>query len=143
MINPIAVNVLKYMPLPNTQGAPFTNANNYYAAGSGILDIDQIDGRFDHNFTTTQRMFVRVSKRNQDDLPAVLWPADIGLAEDRINQRNRMYNGVLDYTATPNAITILSGRIAFARSLYFYENQGLDFPASSLACRRLSTPQGA
>ena len=123
------------MPLPNTQGAAFTNANNYFAAGSGNLDIDQIDGRFDHNFTTSQRMFVRVSKRNQDDLPAVLWPAEIALAEDRINQRNRMYNGVLDYTATPNAITILSGRVAFARSLYFYENQGLDFQASSLDCR--------
>ncbi len=120
------------MPLPNTQGAAFTNANNYYAAGSGLLDIDQIDGRFDHNFTTSHRMFVRVSKRNQDDEPAVLWPADIALAEDRINQRNRMYNGVLDYTGTPNANTIVNGRIAFARSLYFYENQGLDFPASSL-----------
>jgi hypothetical protein len=131
-INPIATNILKYMPLPNTPGAAFTNANNYYNAGSGILDIDQIDGRFDHNFTSNHRMFVRVSKRNQDDEPAVLWPAEIGLAEDRINQRNRMYNGVLDYTATPNATTIVNGRIAFARSLYFYENQGLGFNASSL-----------
>jgi hypothetical protein len=120
------------MPLPNTQGAPFTNANNYFAAGSGKLDIDQVDGRFDHNFTSNQRMFIRVSKRNQDDEPAVLWPAGIAMAEDRINQRNRMYNGVLDYTATPNATTILSGRLAFARSLYFYENQGLGFNASSL-----------
>jgi hypothetical protein len=131
-INPVARNVLKYMPLPNTQGSAFTNANNFYAAGSGILDIDQIDGRFDHNFTTNNRMFVRVSKRNQDDLPAVLWPQEIAMSEDRINQRNRMYNGVLDYTSTPNASTILNGRLAFARSLYFYENQGLDFPASSL-----------
>lgn len=131
-MNPVARNVLNYMPLPNAQGAEFTNANNYYATGSGALDIDQIDGRFDHNFTSNHRMFVRVSKRNQDDVPAVLWPADIGLAEDRVNQRNRMYNGVLDYTATPNANTIVSGRVAFARSLYFYENQGLDFPASSL-----------
>jgi hypothetical protein len=77
-------------------------------------------------------MFIRVSKRNQDDEPAVLWPAAIALAEDRINQRNRMYNGVLDYTTTPNATTIVNGRIAFARSLYFFENQGLGFNASSL-----------
>jgi hypothetical protein len=43
-INPIARNILNYMPLPNTQGAAFINANNYFAAGSGSLDIDQIDG---------------------------------------------------------------------------------------------------
>src|SRR5688572_17175593 len=43
-----------------------------------------------------------------------------------------MYNGVLDYTGTPNSNTIINGRIAFARSLYFYENQGLDFQASAL-----------
>ena len=131
-INTVARNVLKYMPMPNTRGADFTNANNYYAAGSGLLDIDQIDGRLDHNFNSAHRMFIRVSKRNQDSEPAVLWPKDIALAEDRINERNRMYNGVLDYTNTPNATTIISGRLGFARSLYFYENQGLDFRASSL-----------
>jgi hypothetical protein len=131
-LNPVALNVLKYMPLPNTQGAAFTNANNYFAAGSALLDIDQFDGRFDHNFNSSNRMFIRVSKRNQDDEPAVLWPQDIAMAEDRINQRNRMYNGVLDWTGTPGATTILNARIAFARSLYFYENQGLDFRASSL-----------
>src|SRR3954452_16880930 len=54
------------------------------------------------------------------------------MAEDRINERNRMYNRVLDYTTTPNATTSITGRSAFARSLYFYENQGLDFKASSL-----------
>ncbi len=131
-INPVGRNVLKYMPLPNAQGAAFTNATNYYASGSSTLDIDQIDARFDHNFTSNHRMFVRVSKRNQDDEPAIQWPKDIAMAEDRVNQRNRMYNGVLDHTATPNANTIVTGRIAFARSLYFYENQGLGFLASSL-----------
>lgn len=132
MINPVAMNVLKYMPLPNAQGNAITNANNWFNAGSGILDIDQYDGKFDHNFTPNQRMFIRVSKRNQDDEPPVLWPSEIGMAEDRINQRNRMYNGVLDHTATLSPTTILSARIAFARSLYFYENQGLGFLASSL-----------
>jgi hypothetical protein len=131
-INTVARNVLKYMPLPNTRGADFTNANNYYAAGSALLDIDQIDGRLDHNFNSANRMFIRVSKRNQDSEPAVLWPKEIAMAEDRFNERNRMYNGVLDYTTTPSATTIITGRLGFARSLYFYENQGLDFRASSL-----------
>ncbi|MBS1829144.1 MAG: TonB-dependent receptor [Acidobacteria bacterium] len=130
--NPVARNVIKYYPLPNTQGANFTNANNYYLQGSSVLDIDQIDGRFDHNFTANHRLFVRYSYRNQDDVPAVLFPQDIAMAEDRINQRNRMHNGVVDYTMTPNATTIVSIRGAYARSLYFYENQGLGFKASNL-----------
>jgi hypothetical protein len=131
-INPVSRNILKYMPLSNTPGAAFTNANNWYRQGSSVLDIDQIDGRLDHSFTDMQRIFVRVSKRNQDDNPPVLWPAEIAMAEDRINQSNRMYNGVLDYTNARSATTIINSRIAFARSLYVYANQGLDFSASSL-----------
>jgi hypothetical protein len=43
-----------------------------------------------------------------------------------------MHNGVVDYTQTLGASTIVSGRLAYARSLYFYENLGLGFLASSL-----------
>lgn len=127
-----ARSILKYEPMPNTTGAAWTNANNYYAAGSAKLGINQIDGRVDHSFNANHRMFVRVSKRNQDSEPAVLFPADIAVAQDRIVERNRMYNGVLDYTTTVNPTTIVTGRVAFSRSLYMYENQGLGFQASSL-----------
>ncbi|MBI5281576.1 MAG: TonB-dependent receptor [Candidatus Solibacter usitatus] len=128
----VGQNYTKYYPQPNTQGAAYTNANNYYNQGSSTLDIDQIDGRFDHSFTSNQRLFVRYSYRNQDSLPAVLWPAELKAAETTNNERNRMHNGVIDYTATPNATTVLSVRGGLARSLYFYENLGLGFLASSL-----------
>ncbi|MFB3827707.1 MAG: TonB-dependent receptor domain-containing protein [Bryobacteraceae bacterium] len=130
--NPVGQNVMKYYPQPNTQGAAFTNANNYYAQGSASLDIDQVDARLDHNFNSNNRFFVRYSYRNQDNVPAVLFPKEIAMAEDRINERNRMHNGVVDYTMTPNATTVVSIRGAYARSLYYYENQGLGFRASSL-----------
>lgn len=123
---------MKYYPLPNTQGVAWTNANNYYNQGSSSLDIDQIDGRFDHNFNSNHRMFVRYSYRNQDSLPAVLWPKELTAAETTNNERNRMHNGVIDYTLTPNATTVVSLRGAYARSLYFYENLGLGFKASDL-----------
>ncbi|MBI4893343.1 MAG: TonB-dependent receptor [Acidobacteria bacterium] len=128
----VGVNVLKYFPLPNTQGAAWTNANNYYNQGSSTLDIDQIDGKFDHNFTSTQHFFLRYSYRNQDSLPAVLWPTEMKPAETTNNERNRMHNGVMDYTMSPNATTVVNLRAGFARSLYFYENLGLGFLASSL-----------
>jgi hypothetical protein len=128
----VAQNAVKFYPTPNTQGAAFTNANNYYNEGSTTLDIDQIDGRFDHNFSSSQRLFVRYSYRNQDNLPPVLWPQELKAAETSQNERNRMHNGVIDYTLTPNATTVISIRGAYARSLYFYENMGLGFLASSL-----------
>jgi hypothetical protein len=123
---------MKYFPQPNTTGAAWTNAQNYYNQGSSILNIDQIDGRFDHNISSTQRLFVRYSYRHQDSLPAVLWPKELTAAETTNNERNRMHNGVVDYTITPNASTVVTARGAYARSLYFYENLGLGFNASEM-----------
>jgi hypothetical protein len=128
----VGQNVAKYYPQPNTPGTAITNANNYYSQGSSVLDIDQLDGRFDHNFTSNHRLFVRYSYRNQDSLPAVLWPKELTAAETNNNERNRMHNGVIDYTLTPDASTVVSIRGGYARSLYFYENLGLGFRASSL-----------
>jgi hypothetical protein len=128
----VGANMAKFYPLPNTQGNAFTNANNYYSQGSSSLDIDQIDARVDHSFTPNHRFFVRYSYRNQDSLPAVLWPKELTAAETTQNERNRMHNGVVDYTMTPSPTTIISLRGGYARSLYYYENLGLGFLASSL-----------
>ena len=128
----VGANMAKFFPLPNTQGVAFTNANNYYSQGSAALDIDQIDARVDHNFTANHRFFVRYSYRNQDNAPPVLWPAELAAAETSQIERNRMHNGVIDYTMTPSPTTIVSIRGGYARSLYFYENFGLGFLASSL-----------
>ena len=43
-----------------------------------------------------------------------------------------MHNGVVDYTLTPNATTVVTLRGGYARSLYFFENLGLGFSASDL-----------
>lgn len=123
---------MKYYPMPNTAGNAWTNANNYYNQGSSALDIDQIDGRFDHNFAASHRLFARYSYRNQDSLPAVLWPKELTAAETTNNERNRMHNGVVDYTMTPGPTTVVNLRAGYSRSLYFYENLGLGFSASDL-----------
>ncbi len=124
--------IAQLYPQPNTQGAAYTNANNYYNQGSSALDIDQFDSRVDHTISTSQRMFVRYSYRNQDSLPAVLWPKELKAAETANNERNRMHNAVIDYTLTAGPSTVISVRGAFARSIYLYENLGLDFQPSSL-----------
>jgi outer membrane receptor protein involved in Fe transport len=57
---------------------------------------------------------------------------ELKAAETNNNERNRMHNGVIDYTMTPNPTTVVTLRGAVARSLYLYENLGLGFLASSL-----------
>ncbi len=128
----VGQNYMKYYPAANTAGVAWTNANNYYNQGSSVLNIDQIDFRVDHNITAAQRLFVRYSYRFQDSLPAVLWPKELTAAETTNNERNRMHNGVVDYTVTAGPKTVINLRGGYARSLYFFENLGLGFNASDL-----------
>src|SRR5689334_20092062 len=86
----------------------------------------------DHNITPRQRIFGRYSDRFSDDLPASLFPKDIGIAEGVIEQKNYMRNAVADYTNTLSPSTVVSARLGFSRALYLYQNGGLGFQASSL-----------
>jgi len=47
MIDPVARNVLKYYPAPNTTGDAVTSQNNYYNSGSRRFDQNQVDARVD------------------------------------------------------------------------------------------------
>ncbi|MGH9630556.1 MAG: carboxypeptidase regulatory-like domain-containing protein, partial [Bryobacteraceae bacterium] len=131
-IDPVAANVMRYYPLPNTQGDPLTNQNNYSRSGSRTFDNDQVDVRVDHNLTDTQRIFGRVSLRQMLNQPAVLFPEEIAVAEGRVNEETIQRSAVFDYTNTLSPSTIVSSRLGFSRSLYIYDNQGLGFKPSSL-----------
>ena len=121
------------MPLPNTQGPRSRTqitTTPRVAACSISTRSTAASITTSHSISECSSAY---SKRNQDNVPAVLWPKEIALAEDRINERNRMYNGVAGLHRTRRMPQqSIRGRIAYARSLYFYENQGLDFKASSL-----------
>ena len=55
---PTAVtNILKFLPMPNTN--PGSIANNYIASGSEKFDSDQVDGRIDYNFSEKLHIFGR------------------------------------------------------------------------------------
>ncbi|MEK7409064.1 MAG: TonB-dependent receptor [Acidobacteriota bacterium] len=134
--DPVAVNVLKYMPPPNTAGNPVTNQQNYYQAGSRLLNTNNLDFRVDYNLSSARRFFARYSHRGVKDYPPELFPKDLAIAEGRINEENRGRNAVVDYTHTVSPTTILVARLGFARSLYVYGNQGLNFVPSSLGLPR-------
>jgi len=131
-IDPVALNVLKYFPLPNQPGNPVTGAQNYFATGSAELNVDNFDGRIDHQLTDRQKMFFRYSYRTTFSAPAIFFPEDLAIAEGRVNEQNRAHNAVIDYNRTMSNSSVLSARFGFARTLFIFDNQGLGFKPSSL-----------
>jgi hypothetical protein len=131
-MDPVALNVLNYFPLPNQPGNPVTGTQNYFSAGSAELDVNNFDVRVDHQFSDTQKIFGRYSYRTTNSAPAVLFPSDIAIAEGRVNEQNLAHNFVTDYNRTISNSTVFSARLGFARTLFIFDNQGLGFRPSSL-----------
>ena len=131
-MDPVALQVLKYFPMPNQPGNPVTGAQNYFATGSAALNVDNYDGRVDHQISDNQKGFVRYSYRKTHSAPASFFPEDIAIAEGRVNEQNLAHNFVADYTRTMSNTTVLGARIGFARTLFLFDNQGLGFRPSSL-----------
>ncbi len=132
LIDPVALNILKYFPLPNQPGAAGTNANNYAASGSTEINLDNYDFRVDHRFSDTKTFFARYSHRYTNDVPLKAFSEDLTIAEGRVIQENRARNFVAEYTQTLSPTMVLTGRIGFARTLFVFSNQGLGFKPSSL-----------
>ncbi len=131
-MDPVALQVLNYFPLPNQPGNAVTGAQNYFATGTAELNVDNVDGRVDHQISDNQKFFARYSYRKTFSAPASFFPEDIAIAEGRVNEQNRAHNFVGDYNRTISNSTVLSARMGFARTLFIFDNQGLGFRPSSL-----------
>jgi hypothetical protein len=131
-MDPVALQVLKYFPLPNQAGNPVTGAQNYFATGTAELNVDNVDGRIDHQLSDKAKMFGRYSYRKTFSAPATFFPEDIAIAEGRVNEQNLAHNFVADYSRTMSNTSVLSARMGFARTLFIFDNQGLGFKPSSL-----------
>jgi hypothetical protein len=131
-IDPVARRVLDYFPLPNQPGNAVTGAQNYFATGTAELNVDNVDGRIDHQLSDKARGFIRYSYRKTFSAPASFFPGDIAIAEGRVNEQNLAHNAVFDYNRTMSNTTVLSARFGFARTLFIFDNQGLGFRPSSL-----------
>ena len=131
-MDPVALRVLNYFPLPNQAGNPVTGAQNYFATGTAELNVDNYDGRVDHHLSNDQKIFVRYSYRKTHSAPASFFPGDLAIAEGRVNEQNLAHNFVTDYSRTLSNSTVLSARLGFARTLFLFDNQGLGFRPSSL-----------
>lgn len=60
LLDPVALNLIKYYPLPNTAGAPFTNANNYVSNAPLTVNQNAGSARIDEYANNVYRLFGRV-----------------------------------------------------------------------------------
>ena len=132
LMDPVALNIMKYYPLPNQPGDAITGRNNYYTTGTSNLDTANTDLRLDRNFGAAGRGFMRYSHRYVRTAPLQAFPDDLAIAEGRVIEENRTHNFVTEYNHTLGRSTLLTARIGFARTLFIFDNQGLGFKPSTL-----------
>ncbi|MCX6626877.1 MAG: TonB-dependent receptor [Candidatus Solibacter sp.] len=137
-LNPVALNVIRYYPLPTQTGDANTNLNNFFKSGSSQLDLDNLGIYFESGnirlfpATAAQKVFIRYSHRDQLSGPPMLFSPDTAVAEGRIVTTNGGNNVAAEYSNTLSPTAILTVRTGFSRTLFTYGNQGLGFVPSSL-----------
>ena len=118
MINPVAANVTKYYPLPNTTGTNGTQVNNWYVASVAPYNIDQGDIKIDQIISDRQRMSVRFSKRNPTSEPASYFPNSNAIAQNAATNTQNGLGGAFDYTFTVSPTYLIEFRAGVSRTVY-------------------------
>jgi hypothetical protein len=103
-INPVALNVLKYYPLPNANNPSY----NYLALVPDPANSDGFDARGDHNFSSKQQVFVRYSFKNahysEFNSAGVVAPASNFLPNVGADDQNRSMVASYNYSITPRLV---------------------------------------
>ena len=111
LMDPVALNLLKYIPLPNTTGNPLTGTNNYVSNYSAPINKNDFSIRIDHSINDKQKIYGRFSLNKTNDNRPPLYGQDNAIAaptagDDRLlqNQDTINYSNVL----SPSTVLELS-----------------------------------
>lgn len=114
-IDPVAANVVKYWPLPNIANAAY-GANNYFATGVNVVNIDTYDAKVDQVFNERNRMFVRYSGRRLQQPATLFFPSSIAVAQNNAGQQPQKSNSVaIDYTRSQSPNYVIEVRYGYSR----------------------------
>ena len=117
-IDPVAANVRKYWPLPNTPGQGGGQVNNFFASTASPYTIDQFDIKGDQTISQRQRLSIRWSQRNPASEPALFFPTDIRIAQNAATNRQNAIGGAINYTFAATPSYLLEFRYGVSRVLY-------------------------
>jgi hypothetical protein len=113
-INPVAREVLRYLPLPNT--APDSQGrNNFFLTNPRTDDFYSLSTRFDHRLTEKQQLFVRYTRNDRTEARNAIFGEVSGVVP-RGNFLIRKNDGVtVDHVYTMSAATLLNLRGGWQR----------------------------
>ena len=114
--DPVAANVVKFYPLPNTAGAVNTGLNNYYIATASPENIYNVDAKVDENLSDRSRFFIRASRRIDATIPPNRFPAAVSIAQGGVAINDTFINGAADYTYNLSPTFLIDLRYGYGRS---------------------------
>jgi hypothetical protein len=133
--DPVARNLLRYLPEPNAPGAAFTNVGNFASNPSAPIIKNTVSGRIDHNLNEKQRLYGRFTMNNTPhnrpsvygDSPEFRVSSPV-LGNDQLNQRQVVlnYNSILK----PSLVVEMSS--SYLRYTIRRQGPALDFDPRQL-----------
>jgi hypothetical protein len=114
-VNPVTQAYLKYVPLPNYNGATTTpdGENNYLANTPTVYDYRSSQGRLDYNVSQADKLTFEVHRSNNDQTQTGVFP---NIAEGSTSITN-IWGGMLDNVYVFNPKLFLDTRLGFSRTL--------------------------
>jgi hypothetical protein len=121
-IDPTALALLAFMPMPNLVGSANGNFAENYSTGG---DVDQYNERIDYNLSSKQRIFGRYTHSNILSLPDDPYN---GICKDRCTETTKAHQISLGDTIAFSPKTILDLHIGYTRYVYLRTplTQGID-----------------
>lgn len=112
-MDPVALNLLQYMPLPNA--APDSAGNNFvFPSGNSRFDTYTSGiGRVDHNFTQNHRMFVRYAHNGRRETRAYNGRDPVARTGGYHHRWNNVFS--VDMTSTLTPTTVATTRAGWTR----------------------------
>jgi hypothetical protein len=141
MLDPVALNVMKYYPAATSTGLPFTHANNFFAQGVNVSDSHQMDIKIDHNISEKQRFTSRYSVNWGSSIPPLLLG---NLADNSTNgdSTSRTQSFVFDFTRMQSPTTIFELRYGLLRQRANTNPKSLGFDQTSLGLPQVYLTSG-
>ncbi len=128
--DPVAQNLLQYFPESNLPGDPVTHANNFLSQAGFHNTSDLYLFRVDHNITSNQRIFARVSYDRQTYQGGNVLG---NIADFNSDPFGNHHKGLaLSYTNVLNSTTVLNIRYGLLREEQINNSHSAGFDATTL-----------
>ena len=127
-MDPVALNIVPYTPMPNTTGARFTGANNFNSNYSAPIVRNTYSIKIDHSFTDNQKLSFRYPPNREALNRPMVYGAAYGPANvENGNDSLHNYGGVLNYTWVVSPTTVLELSSSVVDSYIGRISTGLNF----------------